>query len=108
MTILPKPNDFLPTRTGMDYVKASLAVQISYYVSFYCPKCKSHISDVAVITDEAFDMVEAFNMVAEKNVRGSGKAIGKCNYPGTGHIIQGLTLTGTKRNRVEADPSEDD
>lgn len=82
--------------------------EISYFVSFYCPKCKSHISESVTFKDTEFDMVEAFNHVADRNVRGSGKAIGKCNYPGTGHIIQGLTLTGIKQRIAKPEENNAD
>lgn len=71
---------------------------IVYFITFYCPKCRNRVSETVNLPDPQFDMTRAFNIVAERNVRGSGaKVIGKCSYPGTGHEISSLTLTGIKR-----------
>lgn len=73
--------------------------EITYYVSFYCYRCKGHHSESVTMAGE-FDMFDAFNVVAERNVRGSNKSIGKCTYPGQGHTITNLALTGIRKRPV--------
>lgn len=76
-----------------------LEYEIIYYVQFYCPRCKNHPTETVTVPGD-FDAFEAFNVVMERNVRGSFKAIGKCVYPGQGHVISNFSLTGIRKQPI--------
>lgn len=66
-----------------------------YFITFFCHKCRTNVTERVQIEGD-FDAVEAMNVVIEKNLRGSVKAMGKCKYPGQGHEIANLSLSGVK------------
>lgn len=67
---------------------------LRYFLKFYCTRCKGWISFIAV----APDYNHAVDRMVNSNVQGHPNLVGqrKCDYPGKGHTITSITLTGVE------------